>query len=242
MAIETGILWTDSTFNPWWGCTKIAPGCDNCYAEDLDRRNGGNHWGVGTKPRVTGDKNWKQPIKWNKAAASGKPHKVFCGSMCDWTDNNVEPEVRDRLWDLIRATPHLTWQLLTKRATNIEKCLPADWGDGYANVWLGVTVEDKAFGLKRMEVLKKIPAKVRFLSCEPLLEDLGVVDLDGIHWVIVGGESGPNARPMHGDWAVNVIASAYEQGVPVFFKQWGGAETKGGCEIFGSEIKEFPLA
>ena len=137
----------------------------------------------------------------------------------------------------------IDWQLLTKRAPNIEKCLPYDWCDGYGNVWLGVTVENRAHGLPRLDRLRNIPAKVRFLSIEPLLEDLGSVDLSGIHWVIVGGESGALARPMEQAWADNVIRQCREQGVAVFFKQWGGRRAdKGGCTIGGAEIKEFPRA
>lgn len=123
------------------------------------------------------------------------------------------------------------------------KMLPADWGNGYENVWLGVTVENRRSGLRRLEQLRNIPAKVRFLSIEPLLEDLGDLDLTGIHWVIVGGESGRGFRSMEQTWADRVIAQCREQGVSVYFKQWGGtAADAGGCIINGVEIKEWPLA
>lgn len=243
MAETTNIAWTDSTFNPWWGCTKIAPGCDNCYAHDLDKRTGGNHWGNGS-PRLMSEDNWKKPVKWNKAAKlSGIRHKVFCGSMCDWADNNASIEERERLWNLIKATPMLDWQLLTKRASNISKYLPSDWGDGYGNVWLGVTVEDNKHGLKRIEYLSEIPTFIRFLSIEPLLEDLEPLKLSerGIDWVIVGGESGHKARPMELAWVENIIEQCRLNNVPLFFKQWGGKKDKGGCLINGIEIKEFPL-
>jgi protein gp37 len=134
MAETTGIKWTDSTFNPWVGCTKIAPGCDHCYAEAGNRRFGGTQWVSG--PKVTRPDNWKAPVNWNKKAT--KPHLVFCGSYCDWADKNAPEGARERLWDLIRATPRLRWQLLTKRAPNIREYLPIDWGSGYRNVWLGV--------------------------------------------------------------------------------------------------------
>ena len=242
MADVTGISWTDSTFNPWWGCTKIAPGCDHCYAAALDNRTGGRHWD-GDGPRTMSAANWNKPLRWQREAlAAGRRHKVFCGSMCDWADNQAPQGELERLWQLIRNTRTLDWQLLTKRGPNIKRSLPPDWGDGYANVWLGVTVENRSHGLPRIDQLKAVPSAIRFLSVEPLLEDLGPVDLTGIDWVIVGGESGPLARPMHQAWADNVIAQCREQQVAVFFKQWGGRRgDKGGCLVNGNEIKEFPM-
>jgi protein gp37 len=241
MAEITGIQWTDSTFNPWWGCTKVAPGCDNCYAAALDARTGGDYWV--NSPRQMSVQNWNKPIRWNREAeANMVRHKVFCGSMCDWTDNKAPVGQLDRLWDLIRVTPMLDWQLLTKRAPNIRKSLPDDWGDGYKNVWLGVTVENRAHGLPRIEHLRELPAKVRFLSIEPLLEDIGDLDLTGINWVIVGGESGPRARKMEATWAERIVAQCREQEIPIFFKQWGGrSANKGGCQIGGTEIKQLPI-
>jgi protein gp37 len=187
--------------------------------------------------------NWSKPLRWNKAAQrSGSRHLVFSGSMCDWADNNAPSGQRDRLFDLIRQTPSLTWQLLTKRQPNIHRYLPDDWHDGYDNVWLGVTVENQKDGLPRLHRLRNIPAKLRFLSIEPLLEDLGDIDLTGIHWVIIGGESGNRARPMEPEWVDNIIRQCREQQVPVFFKQWGGRANKGGCLIVGAEVKEWPVA
>lgn len=243
MAETTGILWTQSTFNPFWGCTQVAPGCDNCYAKAVDARVGGLHWGIGSTPRVMSDSYWKQPLRWDKkASAAGVRHRVFSGSMCDWTDKNAPAGQLARLWDLIRATPNLDWQLLTKRAPNIRRCLPTDWGNGYDNVWLGVTVEDRKHGLPRIEHLRRVPAKIRFLSIEPLLEDLGEIDLNGIQWAICGGESGPSARPMAIEWVVSLRRQAAAAGVPFFFKQWGGRRDKGGCLLDGIEIKEWPAA
>lgn len=141
---------------------------------------------------------------------------------------------------LIRATPNLDWQLLTKRAERIEALLPDDWGGGYPNVWLGVTVENRIQGIPRIDALRRIPARVRFLSCEPLLEDLGKVDLRGMHWVIVGGESGPRARPMNPDWVSSIQNQCWKQSVPFFFKQWGGRKGKGGCLVAGEEFKDWP--
>lgn len=241
MAETTEIAWTNSTFNPFWGCTRVGPGCDHCYAEALDRRTGGDHWGARKTPRVMSADNWRKPVRWNRIAeATGTRHKVFCGSMCDWCDRNAPLGQRERLWDLIRATPNLDWQLLTKRAPNIVKYLPADWGNGYSNVWLGVTVEDRKHGLLRIEHLRRIPAKIRFLSIEPLLEDLGTINLSGIHWVIVGGESGPHARPLRMEWVENIRRQCAAADVPFFFKQRGGRRDKGGCLIDGSEIKQWP--
>ncbi|MDD5395349.1 MAG: phage Gp37/Gp68 family protein [Thiothrix sp.] len=223
MAAQTEIAWTDSTFNPWWGCQKVGQCCDNCYAAALDNRTGGNFFQQGKQPKTLSDSYWQQPLRWQRQAKkSGKHRKVFCGSMCDWTDKDAPADQRDRLWQLIRETPMLDWQLLTKRASNICKCLPNDWGNGYANVWLGVTVENQRQGLRRMAMLKEVPAQVRFLSIEPLLEDLGNLDLDGIHWVIVGGESGGKARSMQPEWVGNIHSQCESQKVPFFFKQLGG--------------------
>lgn len=244
MAETTGIKWTNSTFNPWWGCSKVGPGCDHCYAETLDSSTGGDHWGPRKTPRTMSRGNWRLPRQWQKeAAATGVRRKVFSGSMCDWADKNAPEGQRDRLWALIQQTPDLDWQLLTKRAPNIRKYLPADWGDqGYDNVWLGVTVEDRKHGIPRIDALRDIPAKVRFLSIEPLLEFLGPLDLRGIHWVIVGGESGEGARPMELAWVEDLRRQCLEQGVAFFYKQRGGHPYKEACDLHGLEVKEWPAA
>lgn len=243
MADTTKIAWTDSTFNPWWGCSKVSPGCDYCYAEALDRRTGGDHWGPNKTPRVMSAGNWRKPTRWQRIAeASGTRRRVFCGSMCDWADKNAPAEQRARLWELIRATPNLDWQLLTKRAPRIAECLPPDWEDGYENAWIGVTVDNRKHGLPRVEHLRGVPAKVRFLSVEPLLEDLGDINMTGIHWVIVGGESGYGARPMQADWLENIKRQCEASGVAFFFKQWGGRIGNGGCLIDGVECKQWPSA
>lgn len=243
MAETTEIAWTDSTFNPWWGCSKVSPECDHCYAESLDRRTGGDHWGPRKTPRLMSADNWKKPIRWNRQAeATGTRRNVFCGSMCDWTDRNAPTSERGRLWGVIRETPRLNWQLLTKRAPLIAACLPDDWGMGYENVWLGVSVGDKKHGLPRIDHLRKVPANVRFLSIEPLLEDLGEIDLTGIHWVIVGGESGNGARPLKVEWVESIKRQCEAAGVAFFFKQWGGRIDKGGCLIDGCEVKQWPRA
>ncbi|MDK9702536.1 MAG: phage Gp37/Gp68 family protein [Sulfuritalea sp.] len=242
MAEQTAIAWCDATFNPWWGCAKVSSGCDFCYAEAFDHRTGGDHWGPRRTPRVMSDRNWREPLRWQRRAEeTGVRRRVFCGSMCDWADKNAPAGQRDRLWELIRATPDLDWLLLTKRAPNIARCLPGDWGEGYPNVWLGVTVEDRRHGLPRIEHLRRIPARVRFLSIEPLLEDLGRLDLRGIQWAIVGGESGPHARPMEAAWVESLQQQCDAAGAAFFFKQWGGrGHDKGGCAIGGIEIKQWP--
>ena len=242
MADKTGISWTDHTFNPWWGCTKIAPGCDNCYAAAFDARTGGDYWDAKQKPRRTKPANWRKVLKWNEQAKiENRRHRVFCGSMMDWCDKDAPEGARAELFEMIKATPMLDWQLLTKRATLIERCLPDDWGNGYGNVWLGVTVENSEFGLPRVEALRKLPAKVRFISAEPLLEDIARIELYDIHWLIIGGESGAGCRPMEKRWAENLIALADEYDVSVWFKQHGGnMRDKGGCLINGIELKQWP--
>jgi protein gp37 len=188
------------------------------------------------------ERNWKMMERLHSHDLKDQVRrKVFSGSMCDVFDKNAPIGQRERLWEIVRLTPLFHWQLLTKRAPNISRYLPEDWGSGYENVWLGVTVEDQKHGLKRMEALKRVPAKVRFISVEPLIEDLGEVDLSGIDWVIVGGESGHHARPMEQAWVERIYKQSQEQNVPFFFKQWGGRSSdKGGSLFHGEEVKEWP--
>jgi protein gp37 len=291
MAENSNIEWTDHTFNPWIGCTKVSPGCANCYAEMLmDTRYGRVKWGKG-QPRVrTSEANWKLPLKWDReaaiaqlewralvkhfsdgpadAVARGFPRpsrpRVFCASLADWLDEEVTVEWLADLLDLIHRTPNLDWLLLTKRPQNwrslMEKamryammaspitddkdrekdrlsrhglaCWIRDWLQGTppGNVWIGTTVEDQQRADERIPTLASIPARVRFLSCEPLLS---VVDLsrhlfsvpgarlNWIHWVICGGESGPGARPMLIEWADDLRRQCKQAGVPFFMKQLG---------------------
>lgn len=246
MSDKTAISWTDHTQNFWWGCTKIAPGCDNCYAAALDKRTGGNHWAGPSnsgadKPRRTSEANWRKPYRWNKQAeAEGRRHRVFCGSMMDWCDKNAPQGALDDMWQVIRETPWLDWQLLTKRATLIERCLPADWGEGYDNVWLGVTVEDAEHGIPRVKALSKIPARVRFLSVEPLLENIipliGVNEMSEIDWGIVGGESGAGFREMKREWAITAMNALEYWDIPIWFKQWGGFRPDENGHLFDGEV------
>jgi len=220
MAETTAIEWCDCTFNPWVGCTKISRACDHCYAESWAKRAGSPELWTGMRRR-TSDANWRQPIKWNKAAAAaGTRPKVFCASLADVFDNQVPDIWRSDLFAMIEDTPHLDWLLLTKRPQNIAKMLPDDWGAGYPNVWLGTTVESHDEDRKRTHHLRSVPAAVRFLSMEPLLEKT-LPDLDGIHWVIAGGESGSGARPSHPDWFRALRGHCAAAGVPFLFKQWG---------------------
>ena len=244
MADETEISWTDSTFNPWVGCSKVSPGCEHCYAETFDQRRLWTeelHWGPGTRPMLVSENGWKLPLRWQRKAARERTvHKVFCGSMHDFADTRAPAGARQRLWKLVRETPDLRWQMLTKRPKNILKSLPKDWGDGYQNVCLGVTVENIEHGLPRVDILRRIPCAMRFLSIEPLLEDIGRIDLTDIGWVIVGGESGRGARSMELDWVLNIREQCKRQRVPFFYKQKGAARGHGDCLIDGAEVKEWP--
>ncbi len=192
----------DYTFNPWWGCTRVSPGCDHCYAEALDGRTGGSHWGKGVPRRTFGEKYWARPLKWNaEAAEAGQRAHVFCASMADVFDAEAPEGQLERLWALLRQTPHLDWLLLTKREGRIARSLPPDWGEGYPNVWLGVTAEDPERAAQRVPLLVAAPARRRWVNCEPLL---GPVDLrpwlSALDLVLAGEESGAGARPMHPDW------------------------------------------
>lgn len=175
MAQNSTIEWTHHTFNPWEGCTKIGPGCDHCYAETRNNRFRGGNWGPGAPRRKTSESNWRQPIKWNKqAATNGTRYRVFCASLADVFDNEVDPQWRAELFLLIKQTPNLDWLLLTKRIGNARAMLPDDWGRGYPNVWLGISVVNQVEADRDIQKLSDTPAHLRFLSIEPLL---GSIDL-----------------------------------------------------------------
>lgn len=229
MSITTGIEWCDATWNPWMGCARVSPGCAHCYMFTEQRR-------YGHDPEVVRRSKtlFHAPLRWTE------PRLVFTCSWSDWFIPKAD-EWRDEAWDVIRQTPHLTYQILTKRPELIPGRLPADWGAGWPNVWLGTSVENRRF-VERAEILTEIPAAVRFLSCEPLL---GPVDLDhviwwegplgnrhlgGIQWVIAGGESGPRARPCETDWLRSLRDQCQAAGVPFFLKQLGGHPDKRGHE------------
>lgn len=263
MGANSAIEWTTHTFNPWIGCMKISAGCANCYAEALDRRWGHSNWGPAktTERRRTSASYWRQPLAWNKAAAGAAARpRVFCASMADvFEDHPDVHEWRADLRALIDDTPNLDWLLLTKRPQNVMEMI-GDWSYPHvgipSNVWIGTSVEDQAAADERIPHLLQVPARVRFLSCEPLLGpvDLGAIPYQGdvpyrldvlrgryyqhrresstdfafglsplrpINWVIVGGESGHGARPMHPDWARSLRNQCQAAGVAFHFKQWG---------------------
>jgi protein gp37 len=224
MAENSGIEWTTHTFNPWIGCTKVSAACDHCYAEAWDKRFDGSRWGPHAARTRT--KTWGNPVKWNKQAAeTGERPRVFCASLADVFDNHksIDPAWRRELWLLIRDTPHLDWLLLTKRPQNIAKMLPDDWGNGYANVWLGVSTENREEMLRRGKALAEIPARVTFWSAEPLVGDLGEIPAEIMpSWVITGGENGTHYRPVNPDWFRSLRDQCASRGVPFLFKQWEG--------------------
>ena len=278
---QTKIQWANYTFNPWRGCTKVSEGCANCYAEAQSKRNPAllGEWGPG-KPRVlASDDMWKSPLKWNKDAGAARHEaewgsddqvtpshrpRVFCASLADVFDPEVPTAWRQRLLQLIDDTPNLDWLLLTKRPELIEPLMQdamhgnferhKTFAQHIPNVWLGTTAENQARAIERIPHLLSICARVRFLSCEPLLSplDLEALDVEGrceccdsylylnaltglqrcagacdgptypkLDWLIAGGESGPDARPMHLDWARSLRDQCQAAGVPFLFKQWG---------------------
>lgn len=252
MGKVTGITWTSHTFSIAWGCFKVSAGCRACYAETLAKRYGFDVWGPpGTTPRRTfGEKHWAEPLRWERAAAkAGERRRVFCSSMADvFEDHPTIDEEREKLWPLIRATPNLDWQLLTKRPERILDHLPGDWGDGYPNTWIGTSVEDQETADLRLPFLQHVPAVVRFISAEPLLgpvrlgaylekvsginpeecrdpaEVRRIMNLAGLalfQFVIVGGESGSKARPMDLAWARQIVADCSKASVKCFVKQLG---------------------
>lgn len=235
MAENSKIEWTHHTFNPWIGCTRVSPACDRCYAETWANRYGTAEWGAGKPRKLTSESNWQQPLKWNRETEkTGARKRVFCASLADVFDNEADTAWRIRLFALIEKTPHLDWLLLTKRIGNARKMLPLDWGKGWPNVWLGISVVTQEEAERDIPKLAAIPATVRFLSMEPLLGPVNLRALktdhggrlnaflhDRIHWVIVGGESGVGAHPLHPQWARSLRDQCVEFGIPFHFKQWG---------------------
>ena len=244
MAKNTSIEWTHNSFNPWIGCTKVSEGCENCYAEAGDnfRHWTSMGWGPGKPRHRTSVENWKEPLKWNRAAAvAGIRTRVFCASLADVFDQEVDLSWRADLWNLIRQCPNLDWQILTKRPEFIASCLPCNWGTGWPNVWLGTSVENQNWADKRIPHLVSVPARVHFLSVEPLLDSIIFKSLADIEWVIVGGESGPGARPMAPSWVSSIQAQCQTSNIPFFFKQWGGVNKKAaGRMLHGRTYDAFP--
>ena len=241
MSKNTAINWAEHAFTPWEGCTKRSQGCAHCYAEVRDNRDlsgTGNHWGPGVSRKPMSDDYWKQPLSWDRAAVEMGTHPiVLAGELSDWCDDDpgVPEGARKSMWELIRRTPHLRWALLTKRTENIAQFLPEDWGEGWENVLLGATVENRA-ALSRIDDLRAIPAKARYLSIEPLLEDLGEIDLSAIDWAICGGESGCDARVFRPEWAESILRQCQEQGTAPWIKQLGAKPIYLGRELHLTDL------
>ena len=254
MAENSKIEWTDHTFNPVVGCQKVSPGCDHCYAESWAKRSGLVEWGPGAERRRTSEANWRKPIRWDKAAReTGRVDKVFCASLADVFDNQWPAGVRDNLWAMIRETPNLHWMLLTKRIGNVLDMLPPDWDDGYPNVRLMISLVNQEEADRDIPKLLSIRCHHNGVSYEPAL---GPVDFTrwltdfetdnngpiypGLDWVIVGGESGPNARPFNLAWARSVVAQCKAAGTPAFVKQLGSNPRELGDHIEGTPFSAVP--
>jgi len=254
---NSNIAWTHNTQNFWLGCDKIAPECAHCYIGRVLQRQGREPWG-----QLYRTKTWSNPAKWQREAeAKGICLRVFTNSLSDFFHAGAD-EWRDEAWDIIRQTPNLVWLILTKRPELIASRLPKDWGEGYANVWLGTSVGCNKT-VNKMDALRKIPVHpkaVRFVSCEPLLEDIAErINLDGFGWVIVGGESGsspeylwdsaqnwreefhtPGRRTMEIEWARRLLEKSRAAGIPYFFKQITSARSGVGEDALGRKYQEFP--
>ncbi len=240
MSIESKIEWTEATWNPIRGCTKISPGCTHCYAETFaERFRGvvGHPYEQGFDLRLVPEK-LLDPARWNT------PKTIFVNSMSDLFHQSVPDSYVQAVAHVMSTVPWHTYQVLTKRAPRLRSLLSAElsWAAHQPHIWWGVSVEDKRYGVPRIEELRAIPAEVRFLSIEPLLEDLGEINLDGIHWVIVGGESGHGSRPIRQEWVLSLLDQCRSARVPFFFKQWGGAQKKrAGRLLQGITYDEYPL-
>lgn len=239
MSEHSTIEWTDATWNPVRGCTKISPGCLHCYAETFaERFRGvpGHPFEFGFDLQLVPDK-LGDPIRWSK------PKKIFVNSMSDLFHESVPDEYIEKVCRVMLSANWHTYQILTKRADRMKALLHGSlrMATQARHIWWGVSVEDRKHGLPRVAQLRSAKPAVAFLSIEPLLEDLGKPDLEGIQWVIVGGESGPGARPMSPDWVRNLRDQCRRAGIPFFFKQWGGVRKKGaGRQLDGRIYNEFP--
>lgn len=240
MSDGSSIEWTDATWNPVRGCTKVSPGCKHCYAETFAERWRGipNHpYEQGFDLRLVPEK-LDEPLRWTRSRL------VFVNSMSDLFHERVPDRYVELVFEVMALADWHIYQVLTKRAPRLRE-LSSRMSDDVAlrrHIWLGVSVEDRKYGIPRIDELRNSKAAVRFLSVEPLLEDLGLLDLTGIDWVIVGGESGPGARPMKREWVLSVRDQCRDAGVPFFFKQWGGVRKKvAGRELDGAFYDEKPF-
>jgi protein gp37 len=239
MGDYTHIEWTDATWNPVRGCSKISPGCKHCYAETFAERFRGvpNHpYEQGFDLRLVPEK-LEVPLQWR----SGR--RIFVNSMSDLFHEDVPASYIAQVGRIIQRASWHTYQVLTKRHERMRLLLSGEfqWMARLSHVWFGVSVEDRVHGLPRIEALRRTPARIRFLSIEPLLEDLGNLDLREIDWVIVGGESGHAARPMRKEWVLSILTQCERARVPFFFKQWGGKHKgRAGRAIDGRTYEQFP--
>ena len=239
MSDNSKIEWTDATWNPVRGCSKVSPGCVHCYAETFAerfRKVPGHPFEFGFDLRLVPEK-LGDPLRWSK------PKKVFVNSMSDLFHEKVPDEYIEKVCRVMLAANWHTYQVLTKRADRMSELLKRKLLDAAkaSHIWWGVSVENRKHGLPRIEKLRNAKPAVAFLSVEPLLENLGRMDLRGVHWVIVGGESGPGARPLKATWVRTVHAECKSHGIPFFFKQWGGVRKhQTGRELDGKTYDEFP--
>ena len=239
MSLNSHIEWTDATWNPVRGCTKISPGCKHCYAEVFaERFRGvpGHPYEQGFDPRLVPEK-LGEPLKWQT------PKMIFVNSMSDLFHDDVPDDYIEAVAKVMVKARWHTYQILTKRSARMASLLRdrLSFAASAPHIWWGVSVENRQFGLPRLRDLQRAPASTRFLSVEPLLEGLGRLNLSGIHWVIVGGESGRGARPLRREWVTEVRDQSNEAGVPFFFKQWGGVQKKrAGRELDGQTYNGFP--
>lgn len=238
MGTKSAIEWTDATWNPVTGCTKITRGCDHCYAERFAER----FRGVPGHPFESGFDLTLRPERLAWPLSWKRPRMIFVNSMSDLFHKRIPDAYVDRVFDTMERAQWHTFQVLTKRSTRMMRYLRRRYGDcgGKAHIWCGVSIEDKA-GLSRLNHLRQSPAAVRFVSLEPLLGSLGPLDLEGVAWAIVGGESGPGARPMDASWVRDIRDQCEAQKVAFFFKQWGGLRPKSnGRELDGNEYNDYP--
>lgn len=239
MSTNSKIEWTDSTWNPVRGCTKVSPGCKHCYAETLaERFRGvkGHPFEFGFDLRLVPEK-LGDPIRWST------PRRIFVNSMSDLFHDGVSDDYIEKVCRVMLAADWHTYQILTKRGDRMSRLLRTKLKKAAAasHIWWGVSVENRKHGLPRIDLLRKAGPAVAFLSVEPLLEDLGTINLTGIHWVIVGGESGAGARPIKQEWVRSIREQCSAAQVPFFFKQWGGVrKSETGRELDGQLYDEFP--
>jgi len=246
MTTTSKIEWTERTWNPTTGCTKISPGCKHCYAETMANRlqaMGANGYENGFNLSII-------PERLSEPLNRRKPTTYFVNSMSDLFHKDIPFGFLDDVFSVIEQTPQHTYQILTKRAVRMRKYFSQENREVPVNAWLGVSVEDREYGFPRIDELREVDAQIRFLSIEPLLEDIGAINLEGIHWAIVGGESGPKARLMRSEWVQSIKEQCEHANTAFFFKQWGGwgadgvkrAKKENGRQFAGRTWDQMPVA